>query len=836
MRHLAASSPILELRPTRTRRYGIISCVASVVVVVAAAASFAATPAALPAERNEVGQEDATEGAGELEHFEEDEERIHQYWESALTPEEYDHALQATGMAAALAENGNQAVSRGGWFSTGPVGGIPNGGGQADHRFNGRIACIGTRSTQLGHYVYVGASSGGLWRAHSLDGTGVWTSLGDNLPNPSVRAFSIHPDDIDDILVGTGDLNRYGGSGMYRTTNGGGSWTQVTLPVSPTAFGRIFRSFTNPNLVVACCTSGGVLRSTDGGTTWTVALSGSVNDMAVDPTNFNLQYATKDNTGAFKSTDGGATWTNMDVPLPAGVPFSHGFVAVCRNFPENVGIFLSHSQFQVLRSTNRGASWTNITGPLGTPDNGEWHMNEFSHTGAITFRPTDPNEIFVGARGFQRSTNNGASWDEIFATHADITQLHFANQTGDDVLWVCNDGGIFAKTIGGGAVHWNGDASSGLRCHQVDFLDAERGLRAIGTQDNGAHFTVDWGTSWSFASGGDAWDCEIVDDLSNEFWFADGVYGGGPGIRVQRRRSGGITYTNNTAESMDGLFYSRFENMMYSIGADDLVYRSNVGGSPLSWTAVAQTPSQWSVGRTPTGSYVDGTTMYANVGGDPVVLIARLNGNWTVQSHDFGGSGTVRSIYASTENAGEAWVTMSRNFIFEPLIFHTRDHGATWTDATGNLTGLKNVRCLVQKPFEPRVLYVGTDIGVFETTDGGVNWTPIQTGLPIAICTDLRYVVDASHGGADRLVVATYGRGVYELDFPSFPIVYVHRLSPRTTENGTYDHPYDTFNEGRSAVPAHGSLGLYGDTYTVGPTLSAPMTLRAYGGVARITR
>src|SRR6185503_2396852 len=98
----------------------------------------------------------------------------------------------------------------------------------------------------------------------------------------------------------------------------------------------------------------------------------------------------------------------------------------------------------------------------------------------------------------------------------DIPQLHFANQSGDDVLWVCNDGGVFAKTIGGEAVQWNGDASSGLRCHQVDFVDAERGLRAIGTQDNGANFTVDWGTSWSFANGGDAWDCEIVDDLSNE--------------------------------------------------------------------------------------------------------------------------------------------------------------------------------------------------------------------------------------------------------------------------------------------------------------------------------
>lgn len=765
-----------------------------------------------------------------VEHFEEDEERIRHHWETAMTPEEYRNALEATGMSSAM----SRPLAGSGWESTGPVGGIMTDSGQA---FGGRIAALQIFDDVNGFWVYAGGSSGGLWRAHSSDGVGRWESIGDNLPNPSARAFSVDPTQIADIVVGTGDLNRFGGSGMYRTIDGGASWSQITLPIpAPAAFGRILRSPTNPDLLVACGISGGVLRSTDGGTTWSVTLNGSVNDIIANPANFNIQYAAKDNAGAFKSTDGGATWTQMSVTLPVGVDFTHGYLAVCRDAPQNVGLFLSQGEFQVFRSTNSGTTWSNITGTLGQPNEGSWHMAEFGHTGAIAFRPTDPNEIYIGARGPQRTTNNGATWDDVFATHADITQLHFNSESGDNVLWICCDGGILTKTIGGGSQGWNGDAATGLRCFQIDRLDSKRSIRAIGTQDNGAHYTTNAGATWLFSGGGDAWDCEIVNDLAMEIWHADGVYGApDPGIIVHRRRAGSFTDTNNTAEGMDGLFYNRYLNWMYSIGDDDLIYGCNLAGSPLAWVAEGQVPADFATGRTPTGSYVNGMTMYSNTSSGPKIAIAdRSAGHWIVSTHDFGGSGAVASIYPSTENAGEVWVTMRRSNVFQPLIYHSRDFGGSWTDVTGNLSSLKTVRCIVNKPFEPHHLFAGTDIGVFESFDGGGSWLPLQSGLPIAPCTDMRYVVDPDHGGSDKLVVATYGRGIYECYVFSYPIVYVHKDTPSSTEDGTYDHPYDTFTEGSVHLPAGGSLALYGDTYSTGPTtLTTPMTLRAYGGAAR---
>jgi hypothetical protein len=529
----------------------------------------------------------------------------------------------------------------------------------------------------------------------------------------------------------------------------------------------------------------------------------------------------------------------MNITLPAGVAFQKGFVTVCPGFGGNVAIFLSQADFQVLRSTDAGTSWSNITGDLGG-----WHMAQFSHTGAIAFRPNAPDEIYVGARGILRTTNGGTNWGSVTDTHADITTLLFDPASGNDKLWIGCDGGIIQKTIGGAAVSWNGDATNGLRCFQVDFMDAARGIRTIGCQDNGTNYTTNFGALWKYTADGDGLDCEITNDLSMEFWHSGIEYGipNRPPNLIHRTRVGSLTDTNNMVDGMEGLFYNRLVNWIYSIGDDDNIYGCNVGASPLSWVVDGTIPSEFRVRRFPTGSYVDGATLYGDTTdptdmfGIPTILIMRLGAQWNTTRFDFGGSGSVQNIYASTENAGEVWATMSRNSVFQPLIFHSRDHGVSWTDVSGDLSGLKIVRCLVQKPFEPHVLWIGTDIGVFQTVDGGASWQPFQEGLPIGICTDLRYIVDPAHAGNDKLVVTTYGRGLYERDVPSFPLAYVSPDDPTTTEDGTYEHPFDTFLEGTNSIPDGGSLGLRGGSYFPGlhVTFNAPLTLRAYGGAAVI--
>ena len=110
---------------------------------------------------------------------------------------------------------------------------------------------------------------------------------------------------------------------------------------------------------------------------------------------------------------------------------------------------------------------------------------------------------------------------------------------------------------------------------------------------------------------------------------------------------------------------------------------------------------------------------------------------------------------------------------------------------------------------------------------------PFQSGLPLVLCTDLRYIVDRTRAGNDKLVVSTFGRGLYERTIKHQPLVYVDLWSTGF-EDGTFTHPYNIFDEGFNAVPIRGMLALRGMPfpngmiYTVPATITKPLTINAY--------
>ena len=146
--------------------------------------------------------------------WKEDPERLARKLATRMSPAQYRAALKGSGMGAAIA-GGTQAAGAAGWTFLGPKGAFNlSGGGH-----NGRIAGLSINPAG-GSVVYAGACQGGLWKS-DLATLGNWTSIGDSLGNPSVRAFAVDPTDPDHIFVGTGDWIRYPGAGLYETTNGG---------------------------------------------------------------------------------------------------------------------------------------------------------------------------------------------------------------------------------------------------------------------------------------------------------------------------------------------------------------------------------------------------------------------------------------------------------------------------------------------------------------------------------------------------------------------------------------------------------------------------------------
>ena len=433
-----------------------------------------------------------------LEDWHENTKHVDLYWNEALSPEDYLRALELTVQNQDGARGFEGDIALGPWVPLGP------GGNYENAYYNGRMAGIEIRQVGSLKYIYTGATGGGLWSGTTA--APVWSSIGDGLPNPSVRAFAVHPNDFQTVIACTGDWRRYTGAGIYRTTNSGAIWLKSSAPITPDAFFRVRYLPSDPNIVIAACGSrwsdarGGILRSTDAGATWDFAqmndgleLTGRATDLRFHPTTPELQFALvrsgPDGTGLYRSFDGGASWHYLaGIGLPTETWFDRASMAICRDFPQNMAIVAEKGNVLegVYVSGNVGLNWTDKTGSLRstTPcDKTCFGNNQIYHAQAIAFRPNDPHEIYVGAVKLARTTDGGTNWEvgasehDIEIGHPDITQLYFSDVTGDDVLWILNDGGLYrSDLIASETTSWNGDGATGLHCAQIDHMDAEPGL------------------------------------------------------------------------------------------------------------------------------------------------------------------------------------------------------------------------------------------------------------------------------------------------------------------------------------------------------------------------
>jgi len=752
-------------------------------------------------------------------------------WQSQMSAAQYRAALVSSGMADAL--SGRSLPLVGNWEQKGPVGDFGN--------RNGRVAGIELRAAGGGYELYAGACSGGLWSSLSTS-LGVWTPIGDNLPNPSVRGFAVHPTNPSLIVVGTGDWARSKGAGMFRSEDGGVTWVPTTLPagIAPEYFYRVLFVPGAPDTLLAACELG-ILRSDDTGTTWTWRLAGHCTDLLLDSSSPLVGYACIRAYGVFKTVDNGLNWTHLaDTDLPPPGQFGRASLAICRDDPSNVAMIVeSANQLKgVYRTTDGGADWQDITGALGS-----FGGDQIDHAQAIAIRPDDPDQIFIGAVTIARSDDGGASWKVgetatgITVGHADITQLHFDPITGNDVLWICNDGGIYKHQIGGTTLSVNGGAN-GLVISQIDFIDADRTMRVIGLQDNGIVRTVDGAQTWTPIVNADGGPVAIMDAETFHFWYVDGVWGGNNPWHIWRLLYGGSPEDSHDPDYSKSLLLDPFGDRVYTTGTRELFSRSASGSLSGSWTQELtdlQT-DPYSI-RGLNVSPVDGRTLFVSYwGGNPsnyrdLTFLRRNGTTWSVQNHVENLEPTselVGAVAPSSQWADECWVLL-KGTAGTPKILHTRDYAAVVEDVTGNLAQFESIRSVQVYPFDPRVIYAGTDVGVFRTTNGGETWEPLQDGLPVTICRRLQLVVDDLHTGDHKLVLATYGRGTWERSVPGPPILYVDK-NYAGVENGTYEHPYDTIAEAVAVAPAGAIIAIRGGSYAEPQTITKGLTLVTFGG------
>jgi len=777
----------------------------------------------------------------------------------------YETSLAARLAACWLCLVGTVGASAAGtWAPIGPRGNL----GLADgEQCNGRIASI--QIDGASGELYVGASSGGIWRANpNPELPLVWHDLGQNLPHPSVGALAVHPNDPDDILVGTGDSGREagpgggfaGGTGLFHTTDAGGHWTEVLVSTAqllfpPATFYRVLYQPGSHDVILAA-TNLGLFRSEGGpsGPWAQVQTPGSFTDLVFDPSNADTAFACiiggPQGTGLYKSPDAGRNWQQI-LSMNQG---ARGAIAICRHAPNVIATAWESGSLvtAILRSVNGGRNWSSLGGTGGNAD---------PSVLAIAIAPNDANQVYVGSTGLWWTLNAGQTWEltspRPIAHHADITQLYFS-PLDDSGLWFCSDSGVYRYQLGDNhSVSFNGTSTDGLQVSQIYKVQARRNLRFAAMQDDGINGSIDGGTSWKpFHEGSDVidgFDVTIASpsDTDPAFWFIYGVAHGGAPV-ARSTFTGPLQVVTNPAPvpKISGLYYDRFSDppagrvfaarwtsqngtsqlLSYPVGAMDSSEARVEASGPVGVEGI-------------TGSYLNGQTFYlwvkkmSLVTAEPKfnVLVFRRSGpGWSVTPSLLGGFGeanNVMQVIASRQWPGEAWATLD-GLSYDAKVFHTTDYGASWTDISGNLTHqpLGSVNTLAASPYDSNELYVGTGRGgVFRSLDGGKNWEPFQDGLPIASVTDMVYVPDETHFGTDKLVIGTYGRGMYEraLDRPG--PVYVDQRNTTPPWLGTLEHPDPTIAQGISDTPFGGRMLLNGSVvYSGSRSLAKQMTIGSY--------
>lgn len=676
-----------------------------------------------------------------------------------------------------------RAGARGSWEFRGPT------------NIGGRITDLAVDPTNP-DIAFAGSAEGGVLR--TTDRGQHWTPLFDTQASLAIGAVALDPTDPMTVYAGTGEVNpgggsvAYGGTGLYRSTDRGDTWSSIGLETAGSV-GRIRIDPTNPERIYVAAMGDlwqkgpdrGVYRTTDGGSNWERVLFVSDSTGAVDlilrsdqpqtifaamwerirrPSAYRYGGVT---CGVYKSTDGGTSWALVGggLPTPSSDRGRIG-LSICEAQPDVMhAVYADRIGYYagLYRTTNGGASWTRTSdGALANcfSSYGWWFGNCRTH-------PTDPNRVFVLGLDFWRTTNGGSSWSEVSGgMHVDHHALEFGPGA-NPLIYEGNDGGVYLSTNGGSA--WTLLPNQPITQFYRVALDLTNPQRLYGgAQDNGTIRTLTGSHSdWHEIYGGDGFQPLVHPTNPQRIWaqyqYGNLVYSSNGGSSFGSATSG-ISGSDRRNWNSPVCFDPTDPNRMYF--GTQRVYRSTNG---TSWTAISPDltggPGGGSQGQvygtltTIAGSPLDGQVIWAGSDDGHVAVTTNGGSNWTDVATALPDR-WITAVRPSPLHRETCYVTISGFRWGSPLphVYRTTNLGATWTAVAGDLPEAP-ANDLVVDPQQAERLFVATDVGVYETVDGGAHWLPLGGNLPYVVVTAL-----ALNPNTRILTSATYGRSFWSYD------------------------------------------------------------------------
>jgi photosystem II stability/assembly factor-like uncharacterized protein len=699
---------------------------------------------------------------------------------------------------------------------------------------------------------YFGATGGGLWK--TTDGGQTWSPVADKaLRTSSVGAIAIAPSNPDIVYVGMGETQLRGniiqGDGVYKTTDGGKTWSHVGLEATM-AIARVRVHPTNPDIVYVAALGHpygpgpdrGVYRSRDGGTSWQRVLfrderTGAV-DLVISPGSPDILYAGLwevyrtphslssggPGSGLFKSTDGGETWTELtrNPGFPAGVWGKVG-IAVSPVDSARLYAIVENAAGGVFVSDDAGATWR-----LASSDR-KLRQRAFYYT-RIYADTKDRDTVYVLNVGFHKSTDGGRTYRPIRVPHGDNHDLWVAPDDPNRMVQA-NDGGANV-TVNGGRT-WTDQDVPTAQFYNV-FVTGHTPYHVCGAQQDNSTACVPSGGGPFYTAGG----CEsgyIAPDPRDLDVFYAGCYGGM--LTRHDRRTGQSRWVSVWPDNPMGhassqirerfqwtfpIVFSPIDPAVLYTGSQH-VWRTTTEGQlweRISPDLTRADPSTMGPSGGPITLDQTGVETYATVftiapsrherdtiwagSDDGLVHITRDGGrSWTkVTPAALPDFARVSLIEASAHRAGGAYLAANlyQRGDRRPYVLRTDDYGATWVAITAGLPAGDFARVIREDPVRAGLLYLGTEHGIHVSFDNGAHWQSLRLDLPV---TPVHGVAVAG----EDLVIGTHGRSFWVL-----PGLHVLRqLGPGTAQGQT--RLYAPAQALRTRMPGPGGSGATIDYY-----------------------
>jgi photosystem II stability/assembly factor-like uncharacterized protein len=685
---------------------------------------------------------------------------------------------------------------------------------------SGRLADIAVHPTAPGIW-YVAAGSGGVWKTTNAGTT--WTPIFEDQPSYSIGEITLDPTNPDVVWVGTGE-NVSGrhvgwGDGVYRSRDAGRTWQRMGLPRSE-HIGRILVDPRDGNRVLVAAEGPlwaaggerGVYRSTDGGDTWTPVLqideNTGVTDLELDPANPDVVYAAAyqrrrhvwgflgggPGSGLWKSVDNGKTWRQLKTGLPSGDIGKIG-LAVTPADPSLVYATIEAGEEErgFYRSRDRGESWEKRNGYISGGTGPHYYQG-------IEASPLDAARVYQ-MDVFLHVTRDGGATMEILETghdkHSDNHALWIDLANGNHLL-VGTDAGLY-ESFDEGRTFRHFPNLPVAQIYKValnnrePFYDILAGVQDQGTL-HGPSRTLnrdgirnqDWYVPLGADGYGVAFDPRDPDLLylmfqegmlfrkdrrndegllirpqpaegdAPERWNWDSpllvsphnpgrIYYGSQ--RVWQSDDRGGTWTPISGDLTGGR--SRYEQKFFGrVWSVDALYDNNAMSKYATTTAISESPLREGTLAVGTDDGLvqvttDGGRSWSRAAAIPGLVLSFVN-DVEMSLHD------AATLYVAADNhkAGD----------FTPYVFKSTDLGRTWRSMTGDLPPGAIVWALQQDHVRPDLFFLGTERGLYFSVDGGTHWLELG-GLPTIPFRDVKL-----HRRDNDLVGATFGRGIYVLD------------------------------------------------------------------------